>query len=477
MGRKSRRIPNLEQVVLTDIGNKGKAVGRHNDRVVFVTGGVPGDVVDVQVTKKRRSYLEGKAIRFHEMSSDRVEAKCVHFGVCGGCKWQALDYKKQVEYKQKEVEQNLRKIGHISPETTHPILPSEEQYYYRNKLEFSFTDNKWLTQDQLDSGVDFPERRGVGFHIPGFWDKVLDISECHLQAEPTNAIRNFIKDWAIERDLPFFNPRSQDGWLRTMMIRVTSIGEVLLLIQFRTELATERQDLLNALLEKFPQITSLYYVINEKGNDTIYDLDLELFHGTPQIQEHMPRFSGEGAPLKFLIGPKSFYQTNSKQAGALYSVAAEMAQIKKTDLVFDLYTGTGTIALFMADLAKEVVGIELIPEAIADAKKNAEANGITNATFYAGDMKMVLNDAFVAKHGKPDVLVTDPPREGMHGEVVDFLLQLEVPKVVYISCNSATQARDLALLSEKYEVKQSRAVDMFPQTHHIENVVELVLKV
>lgn len=477
MARKSKRIPNLEQVRLTDIGNKGKAVGRHNDRVVFVTGGVPGDVVDVQVTKKRRAYLEGKAVSFHERSSDRVAAKCVHFGICGGCKWQELDYAKQLEYKEKEVSQNLKKIGHITPETTLPILASKEQYLYRNKLEFSFTDNKWLTQEQLQSDETFDERRGAGFHIPGFWDKVLDIEECHLQAEPTNAIRNFIRNWAIERDLPFFNPRSQEGWLRTMMIRVTTTKQVLVLIQFRSELETERKGLLDALLEKFPEITSLYYVINTKGNDTIYDLDLTLYHGTPQIVEEMPRFEDpEAAPLKFLIGPKSFYQTNSEQAGALYTVAAEMARIEPHHLVFDLYTGTGTIALFMAHKAKEVVGIEIVPEAIEDAKKNAEANGIENTTFYAGDMKEVFNDSFIAKHGKPDVLVTDPPREGMHGDVVELLLKLEIPRIVYVSCNSATQARDLALLADKYVVAQSRAVDMFPQTHHIENVVELTLK-
>lgn len=477
MGRKSKRIPNLERVALTDIGNKGKAVGRHHDRVVFVSGGVPGDVVDVQVTKKRRAYLEGKVVAIHEYSPDRVEARCAHFGVCGGCKWQNLDYSKQVEFKQKEVVQNLKKIGHIAPEVVHPILPSSEQYMYRNKLEFSFTDNKWLTAEQLSSGETFEERRGAGFHIPGFWDKVLDIDHCHLQPEPSDSIRNFIRDWAIERDLPFFNPRSQDGWLRTLMIRVTQLGEVLVVVQFRTELEAEREALLEELIQTFPQITSLYYVINEKGNDTLYDLDLTLYHGAPYIKEQMPRFGAPSlAPLEFIIGPKSFYQTNSKQAFELYKVAAEMARIEPHEVVFDLYTGTGTIALFMAHQAREVVGIEIVPEAIEDAKRNAAANGITNATFYTGDMKAVFNADFIAKHGKPDVLITDPPREGMHGDVVAYLLELEIPRMVYVSCNSATQARDLALLSEKYTVKQSRAVDMFPQTHHIENVVELVLK-
>lgn len=475
MGRKNRRIPNLERVHLTDLGNKGKAVGRHNDRVVFVTGGVPGDVVDVQVTKKRRAYLEGKVIHVHEYSADRIEAQCEHFGVCGGCKWQNLDYNKQLFYKEKEVQQNLKKIGHITPQTYHPILGSAKQYRYRNKLEFSFTDNKWLTQAQLESGETFEERRGAGFHIPGFWDKVLDIDTCHLQPEPSNAIRNFIRDWAIQRNLPFFNPRSQEGWLRTMMIRVASTGDVLVVIQFRTELQAEREALLNDLVEVFPEITSLQYAINPKGNDTMYDLDIHTFYGQPYIEEAMPKYSGEGE-LRFKLGPKSFYQTNPDQAYELYKVALDMANIQPTDLVFDLYTGTGTIALFMAEKAKEVVGIELVPEAIADAKINAENNHIDNATFYVGDMKDVFTDAFIEKHGRPNIIVTDPPREGMHKDVVAQLLALEIPRMVYVSCNSATQARDLGLLAEKYDVIQSRAVDMFPQTHHIENVVELALR-
>lgn len=475
MGRRSRRIPNLERVQLTDIGNKGKAVGRHEERVVFVTGGVPGDVVDVQVTKKRRNYLEGKVIGVHEYSADRVEAKCQYFGVCGGCKWQNLDYSKQLEYKEKEVRENLRKIGHITPEKFHPILGSAKQYNYRNKLEFSFTDNKWLTQEQLDSGVDFPERRGAGFHIPGFWDKVLDIDSCRLQPDPSNGIRNFVRDWAIERDLPFFNARSQEGWLRTMMIRVASTGQVLVVIQFKNDLPEEREALLEELATAFPQITSLQYVINQKQNDTIYDQDIIVHSGEAFIEEAMPRYSGEGE-LRFKIGPKSFYQTNPDQAYELYKVALDMANIQPDELVFDLYTGTGTIALFMAEKAREVVGIELIPEAIEDAKLNAANNKISNSTFYAGDMKDVFTPEFVAKHGKPDILVTDPPREGMHGDIVQHLLDLEIPRIVYVSCNSATQARDLGLLSEKYDVIESRAVDMFPQTHHIENVALLVLK-
>ena len=475
MGRKSRRIPNLEQVALTDIGNKGKAVGRWNDRVVFVQGAVPGDVVDVQITKKRRAYLEGKAIKVHEYSPDRVEAQCAHFGICGGCKWQNLAYEKQLGYKDKEVTQNLKKIGHITPETTHPILGSEEQYYYRNKLEFSFTDSKWLTQEQLDSGETFEERRGAGFHIPGFWDKVLDIDHCWLQPEPSNAVRNFVRNWAIERDLPFFNPRSQEGWLRTMMVRVASTGEAMVCIQFREELEDERIALLDAIVEEFPELTSLQYAINPKGNDTWYDLDIHCYHGRPYIYESMPNAAGTDE-LKFKIGPKSFYQTNPKQAYHLYNVAAEMAQIGEDDLVFDLYTGTGTIALFLASQAKEVVGIELIPAAIEDAKFNAKENGIENATFYHGDMKDVFTPEFTERHGKPSVLITDPPREGMHAKVIEELLRLEIPRIVYVSCNSATQARDLGLLAEKYTVVQSKAVDMFPQTHHIENVAQLQLK-
>ena len=475
MGRRNRRIPNLERMQLTDIGNKGKAVGRHQERVVFVTGGVPGDVVDVQVTKKRRNYLEGKVIKVHEYSPDRVEPACQYFGVCGGCKWQNLDYSKQLEYKEKEVRENLKKIGRATPEEFQPILGSKQQYFYRNKLEFSFTDNKWLTQEQLESGKEFPERRGAGFHIPGFWDKVLDIDACHLQPDPSNAIRNFVRDWAIGRNLPFFHARSQEGWLRTLMIRVASTAEVLVLIQFKCEMEQERESLLADVAATFPQITTLQYVINEKQNDTIYDQEIITYSGPGYIEEAMPKYSGSGE-LRFKIGPKSFYQTNPLQAHELYKVALDMADIQKEDVIFDLYTGTGTIALFMAEKAKEVIGIELIPEAIVDAKTNAEKNGIKNATFYDGDMKDVFTEEFVAKHGKPSILITDPPREGMHANVIQSLLDLEIPKIVYVSCNSATQARDLGLLQEKYTVKQSRAVDMFPQTHHIENVVQLVLK-
>ncbi|MDC1022455.1 23S rRNA (uracil(1939)-C(5))-methyltransferase RlmD [Schleiferiaceae bacterium] len=475
MGRRNRRIPNLERMQLTDIGNKGKALGRHDERVVFVTGGVPGDVVDVQVTKKRRNYLEGKVIKIHEYSPDRVEPECQYFGICGGCKWQNLDYSKQLEYKEKEVRENLKKIGHVTPEEFQPILGSTQRYFYRNKLEFSFTDNKWLTQEQLDSGQDFPERRGAGFHIPGFWDKVLDIDSCHLQPDPSNAIRNYVRDWAIEKDLPFFHARSQEGWLRTLMIRVASTGEVLVLIQFKCEMEQEREALLADVAAAFPKITTLQYVINEKQNDTIYDQDIITYSGSGYIEEAMPKYSGNGE-LRFKIGPKSFYQTNPLQAHELYKVALDMADIQKDDVVFDLYTGTGTIALFMAEKAKEVVGIELIPEAILDAKTNAMKNGIENATFYDGDMKNVFTEDFIAKHGKPNVIITDPPRDGMHADVVQSLLDLEIQKIVYVSCNSATQARDLGLLKEKYEVTKSKAVDMFPQTHHIENVVQLVLK-
>ncbi|HCY25251.1 MAG TPA: 23S rRNA (uracil-5-)-methyltransferase RumA, partial [Cryomorphaceae bacterium] len=313
MGRKTKRIPNLEQVLLTDIGNKGKAVGRHNERVVFVTGGVPGDIVDIQVTKKRRSFLEGKVVNIHEYSIDRVDHQCDYFGVCGGCKWQNLSYDKQLEYKEKEVRENLKKIGHVIPGTFHHIIGSKKQYLYRNKLEFSFTDNKWLTQAELESEVQFTERRGAGFHIPGFWDKVLDIDECHLQPEPSNAIRNFVRDWAIERDLPFFHARSQEGWLRTMLIRVSSTGQVLVVIQFKTELENERIALMDAMAEKFPEITSLQYVINMKQNDTIYDQDIIAYKGQDFIEEAMPKYSGDGE-LRFKIGPKSFYQTNPDQA-------------------------------------------------------------------------------------------------------------------------------------------------------------------
>ncbi|MEC8458299.1 MAG: 23S rRNA (uracil(1939)-C(5))-methyltransferase RlmD [Bacteroidota bacterium] len=474
MVRRKKRIPNLERIQLTDIGNKGKAVGRDKERIVFVSGGVPGDTVEVQITKKRRNYLEGKVIKIHEYSPDRVEPVCQYFGVCGGCKWQNLDYSKQLEYKEKEVRENLKKIGHVTPEVFQPILGSKRTYFYRNKLEFSFTDNKWLTQEQLDGGLEYPERRGAGFHIPGFWDKVLDINKCHLQPEPSDAIRNFVRDWAIKRDLPFFNARSQEGWLRTMMIRVASTGEILVLLQFKCEMEIEREALLSDISAAFPKITTLQYVINKKQNDSIYDQEIVTYSGPGYIHEAMPKDSGNGK-LRFKIGPKSFYQTNPLQANELYKVVLDMADIQKEDVVFDLYTGTGTIALFIAERAKEVIGIELIPEAILDAKANAKNNGIKNVSFYDGDMKDIFTEKFLAKHGKPNILVTDPPREGMHARVVESLLYHEIPKIVYVSCNSASQARDLGLLQEKYTVKQSRAVDMFPHTHHVENVVQLVL--
>lgn len=475
MGRNRRNI-RLENVELTRAGAKGKSIGISDDgRVVMVTNAVPGDVVDVRVTKKKRNYLEGTPTHFHKYSPDRVEAKCEHFGVCGGCKWQNLDYTKQLFHKQNEVENNLKRIGHVDVEEFLPIEPSEDIYFYRNKLEYTFSNQKWLTEEEIKSGDDF-DRNGLGFHKPGMWDKVIDIDNCYLQPEPSNSIRNFVKEFALKNNLPFFNLRAQEGLLRTLMIRTSLSGEVMTLFQFFENDAENIDKLLSALSEEFPLITSIQYVINPKQNDTIYDLETVVFKGRDYIIEEMNSIFPNTPPLKFKVGPKSFYQTNPKQAFTLYAKALEMAQIEGGETIYDLYTGTGTIALFMAQKAKKVVGVEAVPEAIQDAHFNADQNGLTNVDFEVGDMKDVFNQEFIDRHGKPDIIVTDPPRDGMHKNVIEKLRELSVPRIVYISCNSATQARDLELLKDLYDVKKSMAVDMFPHTHHIENIALLQLK-
>ncbi|MBW8244661.1 23S rRNA (uracil(1939)-C(5))-methyltransferase RlmD [Muricauda oceani] len=469
--RKNRRRKTFENVEVIDAGAKGKSVGKAPDgRVIFLTNAVPGDVVDVMTTKKRKAYFEGVATNFHTLSDRRTEPVCQHFGTCGGCKWQHMGYEHQLYFKQKEVENNLKRIGNLElPETT-PILGSKEQYFYRNKMEFSFSDSRWLTQKEINSDVDIEDRNALGFHIPGMWDKILDIKKCHLQQDPSNAIRLETKNFANKNGLPFFNPRKQEGLLRTLMIRTSSTGEIMVLIQFFEEDTEKRELLLNHLKETFPEITALLYVINSKGNDTIYDQEVICFAGRDHIFEEM-----EG--LQFKINAKSFYQTNSAQAYELYKVARDFAGLKGDELVYDLYTGTGTIAQFVSKNAKKVVGVESVPEAIEDAKANALHNNISNVDFYVGDMKNVFNDDFIATHGQPDVIITDPPRDGMHKQVVEQLLQVAPPKIVYVSCNSATQARDLALMKEQYKVTKVQPVDMFPQTHHVENVVLLEKRV
>ncbi|WP_046287520.1 23S rRNA (uracil(1939)-C(5))-methyltransferase RlmD [Zobellia galactanivorans] len=466
MRRKNKRQV-FENVEVVDAGAKGKTIGKAPDgRVIFLTNAVPGDIVDVQTTKKRKAYFEGVATTFHNFSDKRVEPQCEHFGVCGGCKWQNMGYEHQLFYKQKEVENNLRRIGHLElPEIT-PISGSKEQYFYRNKMEFSFSDSRWLTLKEIQSDNNFTDKNALGFHIPGMWDKILDIKKCHLQQDPSNAIRLETRDFAIKNGLTFFNPRNQHGQLRTLMIRTASTGELMVMIQFYEDDKAKRELLLNHLKATFPEITSLLYVINQKQNDTIYDQEIVCFSGRDHIFEEM-----EG--LKFKINAKSFYQTNSAQAYELYKLTREFADLKGDELVYDLYTGTGTIAQFVAKKAKKVVGIESVPEAIADAKANAERNEIDNVDFFVGDMKNVFNQEFIEANGTPDVIITDPPRDGMHKDVVQQILNIAPDKVVYVSCNSATQARDLALMKDTYQVIKVQPVDMFPQTHHVENIVLL----
>jgi len=417
-------------------------------------------------TKKRKAFFEGVATHFHTLSDKRTEPVCEHFGVCGGCKWQHMGYEHQLHFKQKEVENNLKRIGNIELPDITPILGSKEQYFYRNKMEFSFSDSRWLTPEEINSDIEIEDRNALGFHIPGMWDKILDIKKCHLQQDPSNAIRLEVKNFANENEMTFFNPRKQEGLLRTLMIRTSSTGEIMVLIQFFEDDEENRTLLLNHLKEKFPEITSLLYVINSKGNDTIYDQEVICFAGRDHIFEEM-----EG--LQFKINAKSFYQTNSEQAYELYKITRDFAGLTGDELVYDLYTGTGTIAQFVSKNAKKVVGVESVPEAIEDAQANALHNSISNAEFFVGDMKNVFNNEFIEAHGQPDVIITDPPRDGMHKQVVEQLLQVAPPKIVYVSCNSATQARDLALMKEKYEVTKVQPVDMFPQTHHVENVVLL----
>lgn len=460
----------FEHIEVVDAGARGKTVAKAPDgRIIFLTNTVPGDIVDIKTGKKRKAYFEGTAVKFHKYSEKRTEPVCEHFEHCGGCKWQNMKYEHQLAYKENEVKNNLIRIGHLElPEIT-PILGCKNIFFYRNKMEFSFSNSRWLTQEEINSTEEIDNRNACGFHISGMWDKILDIKKCHLQEDPSNAIRNFIKDFGIKNDLEFYNPREQSGLLRTIMLRISSIGEIMVVIQFFKENIKKREALLNALANEFPQITSLQYVINGKGNDTLYDQNILLFKGRDHIFEEM-----EG--LKFKIGPKSFYQTNSKQAYELYKITRNFAGLTGNEVVYDFYTGTGTIAQFVAKNAKKVIGVESVPEAIEDAKLNAQFNNIKNVEFYAGDMKDVFNDNFIKKHGQPDVIITDPPRDGMHKNVVAKILEIAPKKIVYVSCNSATQARDLALMKDHYKIIKTQAVDMFPQTHHVENVVLLELK-
>ena len=469
MSRKRKPLPILENIEITGIAAEGKALARVNDLVVFVPYAVPGDVVDLQVRRKKHSYAEAEIIRFHRRSPERVQPFCPHFGVCGGCKWHCLPYEKQLHYKQQQVTDHLQRIAKVELPEISPILGSVRQTHYRNKLEFGFSDKRWLTEEEVRSGVEFDNMNALGFHIPGAFDKILDIQTCSLMDSLNDRIRNGIRDYALSHGLSFFNLRSATGLLRNLMLRTSSTGEVMLLIQFsirNAEEETQARELLDHVHSSFPEITSLLWVNNLKCNDTIGDLPVHTHHGTPFIIEEM-----EG--LRFKVGPKSFYQTNTEQAYELYKVARNFAELKPTDLVYDLYTGTGTIASFVARSAKQVIGIEYVPEAIEDAKENARFNGLDNTLFFAGDMKDILTAEFVGKYGRPDVIITDPPRAGMHTDVIKTILLAAPRRIVYVSCNSATQARDLALLDADYRVTAVQPVDMFPQTHHVENVVRL----
>ncbi|PZD77035.1 23S rRNA (uracil(1939)-C(5))-methyltransferase RlmD [Mesonia sp. K7] len=469
MSRKNRKQV-FEQVEIIDAGAKGKAVGKAPDgKIIFIDNAVPGDIADIQTFKKRKAYYQGKAIHFHQLSSKRVDPVCEHFGVCGGCKWQNMSYEAQLFFKEKEVTNNLVRLGKLDIENTLPILGSKDQYFYRNKMEFTFSNNRWLTLDEIQSDKDFENKNALGFHIPGMWDKILDLHKCHLQEDPSNAIRDEVKAYAKANKLSFFDMKKQEGLLRTLMIRIASTGQIMVLVQFYEDDKIAREKLLHHIADTFPEITSLQYVINTKGNDTIYDQEVVCFRGSDYIMEEM-----EG--LQFKINAKSFYQTNSKQAYELYKITRDFANLKGDEIVYDLYTGTGTIAQFVAQKAQKVVGVEAVPEAIEDAKENARNNQIENTVFYAGDMKNVFTQDFIEANGKPDVIITDPPRDGMHKDVVAQILRILPQRIVYVSCNSATQARDLAMMKEHYKITKSQAVDMFPQTHHIENVVCLELR-
>nr|WP_299341139.1 23S rRNA (uracil(1939)-C(5))-methyltransferase RlmD [Allomuricauda sp.] len=470
MRRRNKR-KTFEQIEVIDAGAKGKSIAKAPDgRVIFLSNAVPGDVVDITTTKKRKAYFEGVATNFHKFSKKRTKPVCEHFGVCGGCKWQHMGYEHQLFFKQKEVENNLKRIGNLELPEIAPIIGSKKQYFYRNKMEFSFSDSRWLTEDEITSEETIQDRNALGFHIPGMWDKILDIKKCHLQEEPSNAIRLEIKDFAIKNGIAFFNPRKQEGILRTLMLRISSTGEIMVLIQFFEDDTEKRELLLDHIQKTFPAITSLLYTINQKANDTIYDQKIIRYSGREFIYEEM-----EG--LRFKINAKSFYQTNSDQAHELYKITRDFAKLTGEEIVYDLYTGTGTIAQFVSKKAKKVIGVESVPEAIEDAKSNAANNSISNTDFFVGDMKNIFNSTFIEQNGIPDVVITDPPRDGMHKDVVAQLLQILPQRIVYVSCNSATQARDLALMKDDYDVIKVQPVDMFPQTHHVENIVLLEKRV
>lgn len=492
--RKKNKIRILEQVLVEDYAAEGKSIARVDGKVIFIDGAVPGDVVNIQLGKSKKDWAEGRAIHFHSYSADRTNPFCGHFGLCGGCKWQMLPYEKQLEYKQREVEQNLKRIGRIELPALLPIVGAKQTKYYRNKLEYTFSNKRYLTREELlkrdeqrkklqeenqtdqlsdanasTSGEGWEGAGALGFHVPRIFDKVIDIETCYLQQEPNNAIRNFVRDFAMRYQFSFYDIRAHVGWLRTMIFRMTTTGEVMVNITFGYDDEPNRNQLFDALLHEFPEITTLLYTINPKWNDSIYDLQPQIYFGNGYVTERLEEFI-------FKIGPKSFFQTNTKQGEELYKITRSFAQLTGNETLYDLYCGTGSIGIFCSKGAKKIIGVETVAEAIEDAKQNAAANGLTNTSFYAGDVIDVCNDAFFAAHGRPDVIITDPPRAGMHEKLVKKLLDIEAPRIVYVSCNPATQARDLQWLNEKYTVEQLQPVDMFPHTHHIENVAALTLR-
>tara|TARA_Y200000002_G_scaffold20678_1_gene15900 strand:+ start:31 stop:1443 length:1413 start_codon:yes stop_codon:yes gene_type:complete len=470
MSRKNRRKNiSLENIEVINTASKGKSIARHDGRVIFINGAIPGDICNITVFKKRRKYWEARIDKIIKKSKYRIEPKCSHFGTCGGCKWQNMQYEAQLNFKQNEVLNNLSKIGGVTIDKYNKILGSEKIYNYRNKMEFTFSNKRWLTQEEILSNENITDKNALGFHVPGMFDKVIDIKTCHLQDEPSNTIRNRIREFALNNKLSFFDLKKQEGLLRNLMIRISKIGEIMVLVQFFNDDSKKINLLMSFIKDSFSEITSLLYTINTKPNNTIYDQEIICYSGKNYIREKIEN-------LTFKIGPKSFFQTNSEQAKLLYSSVRKLANIKNNDVVYDLYTGTGTIAQFISNNAKKVVGIDSVPEAIDAAMESAKDNNIRNCIFYSGDMKNIFSDEFILKNGKPDVIIADPPRDGMHKKVIEQLLKILAKRIIYVSCNPATQARDLALLKEKYNIKEIQSVDMFPHTHHVENILSLDLR-
>ncbi len=466
MRKRKNKYPLLQGIEIEKLADEGKSIAKYEDKILFVSHTIPGDIVDVQITKKRKNYLEGKAVFFHKHSPLKKDAFCEHFGICGGCKWQNLPYLEQLKFKQQSVIDNLERIGKIELPEENSILASKKTTLYRNKLEYTFSNKRYLTAEEIAKSEEIERTPALGFHVPKLFDKVVDIHKCHLQADPSNAIRNAIKNYALNNELSFFDIRKQEGFLRTLIIRTSSIGESMIILCFFYEDKPKREALLNYIAETFPEITSIIYVINEKANDSITDQEMIHFKGRDHIFEQME-------DLRFKISPKSFYQTNSEQAYLLYCKTREFAELSGNEIVYDLYTGIGTIANFIAKHAKKVIGIEYVEDAIEDAKENSKINKITNTLFFSGDMKNVLQKDFFEQHGNPDVMIVDPPRSGMHPKVIQNILHAAPNRIVYVSCNPATQARDLSLMKETYKLTKIQAVDMFPHTHHVENIVQL----